>query len=337
MHDVINGYRCRTDWSTAGGGQCQWAFAERDGVIYFIKRFLAPRYPVEGSPGSAATKAKKLDRCRAFEAHHGAINDALRHRCGAGGNLVVARDFFRDGTTYYKVTDRVDTAGLTPDDIAALPLDQQLLLLKTVTHSVAILHEARIVHADLRPDNILVKRASSGFITKLIDFDNAYFSETPPPPDQVAADPIYLAPEMSRYAAGVESDPRALTVKADVFSLGLVFALFTIGGTAFSGFKKQGALYAHEFITQGKPVPLPWDRMPAPIAALVKRMIAADPAARPTTRQILESLKAGTTLPEPVPEPVRGRLSGTLVSGRVAPPPPPSPGTLRGTLVGSRR
>jgi len=330
MLEVINGYRLKTGWSTAGGGQCQWAFAERDGVIYFLKRFLAPRFPVDGSPGSAATKAKKLDRCRAFEAHHAALNEALRHRCSAGGNLVVSRDFFRDGTTYYKVTDRVDTAGLTPDDIAALPPEKQLLLLKTVTHSVAILHEARIVHADLRPDNILVKRASSGFITKLIDFDNAYFSETPPPPDQVAADPIFLAPEMSRYAAGTERDPRTLTVKADVFSLGLVFALFTIGGTAFSDFKTQGALYAHEFINQGKSIPLPWDRMPARVVPLVQRMLMPSPAHRPTSREVLEALKADV---RPGTEPAGPRLRGTLIGAR---PTPARAGTggLRGTLVG---
>jgi serine/threonine protein kinase len=336
MHEVINGYRRTTEWSTAGGGQCQWAFAERDGVVYFLKRFLAPRYPVKGSPGSAATKAKKLERCRAFEEHHGALNDALRHRCASGGNLVVARDFFREGTTYYKVTDRVDTAGLTPGDIASLPFDQQLLLLKTVTHSVAILHEARIVHSDLRPENVLVKRASSGFVTKLIDFDNAYFSEAPPPTDQVAADPIYLAPEMSRYTAGLDSDPRALTVKADVFSLGLVFAMFTIGGGAFSEFTSHGAQYAHEFIEQGKPVPLPWDRMPAAIAPLVRRMIAAAPTDRPTTREILDILKGDARAPELKPR--HGKLRGTLVSAsRPAAPPPAASGGLRGTLIGTRR
>jgi serine/threonine protein kinase len=335
MHDVISGYRLTTPWSTAGGGQCQWAFAERDGVSYFLKRFLAPRYPVDGSPGSAAIKAKKRERCHAFEAHHRAMNEALRHRCAVGGNLVVARAFFRDGTTYYKVTDRVDTAGLTPDDIARLPFDQQLLLLKTVTHSVAILHEARIVHADLRPDNVLVKRASSGFITKLIDFDAAYFSTSPPPPNQVAADPIYLAPEMSRYVAGVDTDPRELTVKADVFSLGLVFAIFTIGGTAFSGFAAQGALYAHEFIVQGKLVPLAWKRMPAPLVPLVRRMLAAAPVDRPTTREVLDALKAGLRLPEPTP--ARGKLAGTLISTRRTPTPPrPAPGALRGTLITSR-
>ena len=190
MHDLINGYQVTTNFTTVGGGQCQWAFAERDGVSLFIKRFLAPRYPVEGSPGNAATKALKLERCRAFEQHHWSVIDALQHRCAAGGNLVIARDFFRDGTSYYKVTDRVDIASLTPDDIARLPFDQQLLLLKTVTHSLSILHEAKLVHCDLRPENVLVKRASTGAcIAKLIDLDSCYFSEAPPPADQVAADP----------------------------------------------------------------------------------------------------------------------------------------------------
>lgn len=336
MHDVVNGYRLTTEWTTIGGGQCQWAFAEHRGTPVFIKRFLAPRFPVEGSPGSPATKARKLERCREFEQHHRSLFDALKHRCTTGGNLVIARDFFRDGTAYYKVTDRVDIAGLTPDDIAALGLDQQLLLLKTVTHSLAILHEAGIVHCDLRPDNVLVKRTSTGaFVTKLIDLDSCYFTEAPPPLDQLAADPVYLSPETSRYSAELDLNPRNLTVKADIYSLGLLFASFTVGGSAFAAFRSHGAQYAHEFSVAGKPVPLPWDRMPPQLVPLVQRMIAARPADRPTTHEILDILKGGARVPEL--EPVRGKLGGTLVSGRTPTSPLPPSGGLRGTLIGSRR
>lgn len=332
MLEVINGYQLTTEFTTVGGGQCQWAFAERGGVPFFIKRFLAPRYPVEGSPGSPATKKLKLERCRAFEQHHRSVIDALQHRCAAGGNLVIARDFFRAGTAYYKVTDRVDIAGLTPDHIAALPLDQQLLLLKTTTHSLSILHEANIVHCDLRPDNVLVKRASTGFVTKLIDLDSCYFSEMPPPPDQVAADPIYLSPEMSRYTAGIDTDPRALTTKADTFSLGLLFTMLTVGSSAFAAFPSYGMQYAHEFVLAGYSVPLPWDRIPARITPLIRRMVSAFPAERPTTREILDALKADVR-PE---TPEGNRLRGALLSVRPATTTAPAAEGLRGTLIGSR-
>ncbi|MEA2235778.1 MAG: eukaryotic-like serine/threonine-protein kinase [Thermoanaerobaculia bacterium] len=329
MRHVINGYQVTTDFTTVGGGQCQWALAERDTVPLFIKRFLAPRYPVEGSPGSPATKTLKLERCRAFELHHRSLIGALQHRCAVGGNLVVARDFFRDGTSFYKVTDRVDIARLTPDHIAALPPEQQLLLLKTVTHSLSILHEARLVHCDLRPDNVLVKRTAAGiYITKLIDLDSCYFSEAPPPADQVAADPIYLSPEMSRYTAGTAVDPRLLTVKADIFSLGLLFAMFTVGSNAFSAFPSYGTQYAHEFVLAGYSVPLPWDRIPRRFAPLIRRMVSLSPEERPTAREILNALKADA----PPERPSVSRLRGALVSPASA----PVATRLRGTLIGSR-
>lgn len=332
MTEIINGYSLTTEFTTIGGGQCQWAFAERGGVPLFLKRFLTPRYPVEGSPGSPETKARKLERCREFEQHHRFVIDALRYRCAAGGNLVIARDFFRDGTSYYKVTDRVDIAGLTPDHTAALPLDQQLLLLKTVTHSLSILHEARIVHCDLRPDNVLIKRASTGaFITKLIDLDSCYFSEAPPPADQVAADPIYLSPEMSRYTAGVDPDPRGLTTKADIFSLGLLFTIFTVGSSAFAGFPAYGVQYAHEFLLAGYSAPLPWDRMPARIVPLVQRMLLPLPEQRPSTREVLDALKTDARPATPA----AGRLRGALLAAGATATAPAS-GGLRGTLIGTR-
>jgi hypothetical protein len=323
---VINGYQLTTDFTTVGGGQCQWAFAKRGGVPFFIKRFLAPRYPVEGSPGSPATKALKLERCRAFEQHHRSVIDALQ-RCAAGGNLVIARDFFREGTSYYKVTDRVEIAGLTPDQIAALPPEQQLLLLKTVTHSLSIMHEAKIAHCDLRPDNVLVKRATTGvFVTKLIDLDSCYFSQAPPPVDQVAADPVYLAPEMSRYTAGFDDDPRMLTVKTDIFSLGLLFTMFTVGSSAFAAFPSYDMQYAHEFVLAGHSVPLPWDRIPSRVAPLIRRMVYPLPAERPPTRAILDALNADAW-PE---TPAGGRLRGALLTPTSA----PVARGLRGTLVG---
>jgi serine/threonine protein kinase len=333
--DVIHGYTLVTPLSTAGGGQCQWAFAERGGVTYFLKRFLAPRFPVAGSPGSEATKRRKHQQCEAFERHHRALMDALQHRCGAGGNLVLTRDFFREGTAYYKVTDRIETEQLAPDDIAALSHEQRLLLLKTITHSVSILHDAGIVHGDLKPDNVLTKATAAGaFVTKLIDFDDSFFSTAPPAPGAVVGDPVYLAPEVARYAGAAEGavDPRTLTVKADVFALGLLFATYTLGSAAFVGFPAVGAEYAHECILNGQPIPLAWDRLPAPLRALVRQMVSARPADRPAARDVLAALKTPWA-----DAPAATRLRGTLVSGRTATATPTPTPKLRGTLLRTRR
>lgn len=53
--DVIAGYRIISEPTNANGGKCMWAFAEKDGQQFFLKRFLEPKRPREGSTASAAT------------------------------------------------------------------------------------------------------------------------------------------------------------------------------------------------------------------------------------------------------------------------------------------
>ena len=57
--DTVQGYRLLEDFRVVGAGLSEWTFAERDGRIYFIKRFLAPTYPDDAAPGSAKTKAQE--------------------------------------------------------------------------------------------------------------------------------------------------------------------------------------------------------------------------------------------------------------------------------------
>ena len=116
-----------------------------------------------------------------------------------GGNLIATLDFFRVGAKYYKVTEKVDVAGLEPAHVASLGFPSQLVLLKTVAHSLKILHDLQIVHSDLKPSNVLIKRTELGYTTKLIDFDNAYLAGEPPPPDEIVGTMNYYAPELVGY------------------------------------------------------------------------------------------------------------------------------------------
>jgi hypothetical protein len=118
--DVLNGYRLLEDFRVVGAGLSEWSFAERGGREFFIKRFLSPTYPEADAPGSERIKAKKRARCAAFEAHHRGIQAAMAPLTTYGGNLIATLDFFRIGAKYYKVTEKVDVAGLQARDIAAL-------------------------------------------------------------------------------------------------------------------------------------------------------------------------------------------------------------------------
>ena len=284
--DVIGGYTVLEEFRVVGAGLSEWTFAERDGRRYFLKRFLSPTYPDDAAPGSAQTKARKRARCAAFEAHHRGIIAALAPITRYGGNLVATLDFFRHGAKYYKVTEKIDIAGLDADQVAALDHGTKLVLLKTVAHSLKILHDLDIVHSDLKPSNVLIKKTELGHTTKLIDFDNSYITGSPPPPDEIVGTMNYYSPELVRYIQG-DAAGGELTVASDIFALGLVYAEYLTGTLpAFDPVHRAGAVA----VLNGASLKLAPSDSPAYLVDLVQRMLAARPADRPTVTEIHATL-----------------------------------------------
>ncbi|MCA1821641.1 MAG: protein kinase [Pseudonocardia sp.] len=284
--DTLRGYRLLEDFRVVGAGLSEWTFAERGGRAYFIKRFLAPTYPDDAAPGSAKTKAKKRARCAAFEAHHRGIQAAMAPLTSYGGNLIATLDFFREGAKYYKVTEKVDVAGLEPRDVAALDFPTQLVLLKTVAHSLKILHDLNIVHSDLKPSNVLIKRTALGYTTKLIDFDSSYLVGSPPPPEEIVGTMNYYSPELVSYIQG-SVGATDLTASSDIFALGLIYAEYLTGALpTFEPAYHEAAIA----VLNGAQLRLPPGHAPARLVALVEQMLLADPAARPTVAEVHKTL-----------------------------------------------
>jgi eukaryotic-like serine/threonine-protein kinase len=286
--EVINGFTILEDFRVVGAGLSKWTFAAKDGREYFIKEFLSPTFPDEHAPGSAQTKMRKRRRCAAFERHHRRIQAALAEVSGLGGNLIITLDFFRWGAKYYKVTEKVEVAGLSPADISSLAFQEKLVLLKTVAHSLRILHDRGIVHGDLKPSNVLIKRTELGYTTKLIDFDNAYLAGEPPPPEEIVGTMNYYSPELVGYIQQTGTTAAELTQKADIFALGLIYAEYLTG--ALPAFNAGRYQYAGVAVQGGEVLRLSPGTLPAPVLELVDRMLVADPAARPTIADIHTTL-----------------------------------------------
>jgi serine/threonine protein kinase len=334
--DTVGGYRLLEDFRVVGAGLSEWTFAERDGRTYFIKRFLSPTYPDDAAPGSAKTKARKRARCAAFEAHHRGIQAAMAPLTSYGGNLIATLDFFRYGAKYYKVTEKVDLAGLETSDVARLGFPAQLVLLKTVAHSLKILHDLRIVHSDLKPSNVLIKRTELGYTTKLIDFDSSYVVGTPPPPEEIVGTMNYYSPELVSYIQGTGS-AADLTTASDIFALGLIYSEYLTGALpAFDPAYHEAAIA----VLHGAPLRIAPGRAPAPVLELVERMLLADHRARPTVAEVHVTLMglrnetstvgrppfpAGTPsvgrAPRRLPPPAAGTDRGRAAAGAVTPPP----------------
>ncbi|GAA2321550.1 protein kinase [Streptomyces caniferus] len=286
--DVIAGYRIISEPTNANGGKCMWAFAEKDGQQFFLKRFLEPKRPREGSTASAASRRIRLEVCEEFENRHRTIMKRLRPDARGGGNLVLAKDFFHEGSTYYKVTERIDTSTLEKPQ--ALEPRQKAVLLKTLGMSLQQLHDIDVVHGDLKPLNVLVqKREGMAFHTaKLIDFDDAYVSRMPPGPQDIAGDSLYGAPEWRNYVQEEGSVlPEHLTTAVDIFALGLMTHYYLTGATpghAAQYGSPADAVNAGEELTIDA-------RLSDSMRGLIRAMTTREPGRRPRMATYLNALK----------------------------------------------
>jgi eukaryotic-like serine/threonine-protein kinase len=336
--EVINGYTILQDFTVVGAGLSKWTFAERGGREFFIKEFLSPTYPDDAAPGSEKTKAKKRARCAAFEAHHRGIQQALAPLSAYGGNLIVTLDFFRWGAKYYKVTEKVDAAIPGDGGIAALDFRLQLVLLKSVAHSLKILHDLRIVHGDLKPSNILVKRTELGYTSKLIDFDSSYIAGNPPPAEEIVGTINYYSPELLGYIQEAGVPASELGVGSDIFALGLIYTEYLTGAPPpFDVARYHEPAVA---VRNRETLRIPRAEIPTQLADLIDLMLAPAPVQRPTISHVHATLMSmrPVTQDEVAPSP-SGALRGRGL--RSTPPPPPTTeprlvGRLVGKLVRKR-
>lgn len=327
--DLVGQYRLLDDFTTAGGGMSMWTLAERDGRTYFLKQFLAPKYPLPGGPGTEKTNARRRQECERFERHHHRVMDLLRSRSVPGGNLVVTIDFFRVDGVYYKVTEAVDVSAMSIASIASLPLPKRLLILKTVTHSVGILHAANLVHGDIKADNVLIKRTETGhYAAKLIDFDNCFVAGDPPEPEETVGDAAFLSPELAAHLCG-RAATHTISTASDIFALGVLFTLYLTGAQPVVTGAGCDGLHVHERVATGGTAVTDWRDIPRDISDTVGRMLVLDARRRPAAADVLAALQ-GRPAATPI-EAVTPRLRGHLLDRPAA---ATSPAALRGSLLG---
>ncbi|GAA2328582.1 protein kinase [Streptomyces kunmingensis] len=344
--EVIAGYRITTAPTNANGGKCIWAFAEKGGTAYFIKQFLEPKRPKDDARDSPSLRIRR-ELAKEFEERHRAIMTRLRPDARGGGNLVLATDFFHEGSTYYKVTERIDTSSLEKPQ--ALEPRPKMVLLKTLGASLKQLHDIDVVHGDLKPLNVLVqKRNDAAFHTaKLIDFDDSYVAGNPPAPEDISGDSAYGAPEWRCYLQQDGSaGPAQLTCAVDVFALGLMTHLYLTGDLPRHD-ERFGS--PADAVNAGERLLLD-PRLSDEIQGLLRAMAQRDPKQRPRMAAYLKALsdpkvcalqhrRPGTAPPKPASPkahaaessgPRTSRIRGSFTP-RTSSPTPPSPTPPRPT------
>ena len=299
MNEIINGYRIVKDFSTQNAGMSRWGIAERDGEQLFIKEFLSPKYPADGALPPEILWKKRRD-CERFYQDRKRFYDALA-ACKTGNN-VITKDFFRFKTKYYITTEIVPAKKLTARQIAALPADVKMSLLKSILFSIRALHENGLVHSDLKLDNILLKPTSGGYYAaKIIDFDSGFLAADPPKGEDVVGDPVYFSPEAIRMILG---DEVTLTAKIDIFALGIVFHQCWCG--ELPQFDGEFDSVSHAVLNDG--VIRLADTIPPQVRNLIRRMLSKQPEQRPSAAEAFNLLcgKSETAAKPKEPEKPKG-------------------------------
>jgi serine/threonine-protein kinase len=205
--------------------------------------------------------------------------------------IVEIYDFgYTDDNHAYLVMELLDGLSLGDRLLSArkLPVATALVLARRIAAALAAAHDCGVVHRDLKPDNVfLVRDAEGGAVeqVKLLDFGIAKLvhdglaAASMTTSGVVMGTPLYMSPEQCRGAS--ECDPRS-----DLYSLGCVVYEMIAGRPPFYG---QGG---GEVIAAHLHAPVPSLRradpsVPAAVDALVQRLLAKDPGARPASAAAL--------------------------------------------------
>jgi serine/threonine-protein kinase len=148
--------------------------------------------------------------------------------------------------------------------------------------AIASLHREGIVHGDLKPANIMLKRTGNA---KIVDLGSAFDFERPPA--QRTCTPAYAAPEVLE---GGESSPRS-----DLASLGYVLIEMLSGLPPFAGLNNyRDLLEAKRFVAQQLSRILPEEVVVNELLMnFIRGLVAPDPTRRFPSAEAADLVKEG--------------------------------------------
>lgn len=215
-------------------------------------------------------------------------------------NIVRAFDLDREGQLHFLVMEYIDGASLQylVDSRGHLPLDRAVNYIAQSALGLQHAHDNGLVHRDVKPSNLMLDWAGT---VKLLDLGLARFARTADNVTQtsdsktVLGTADYLAPEQAR-SSNVDG-------RADVYALGAVAYFVLTGKPPFDGGSVAQKLIRHQTEVPA-PVSASRPEVPAALTAVVARLLAKDPAARPQSagRVIAELRPWITDVPAPTPE-----------------------------------
>jgi len=204
----------------------------------------------------------------------------------------------------------------------AWPIEQTVRVLRDVADALAYAHARGVVHRDIKPDNILIERASGRPMVTDFGIARATAGDARLTVTGVAVGtPAYMSPEQ---ALG----ERELDGRSDLYSLGVVGYHMLTGETPFKAANTPAMLVKH-VSERPRPVRERRPEVPAYLAVAIDRALAKRPEDRwadaAEFRDALDAARASSRYrppPAPPPLPPPSQPPPVAVSPAFPAPPP---------------
>jgi serine/threonine protein kinase len=228
-------------------------------------------------------------------------------------------------------------------DPSAYSWGQRLIWARVIMASIAVLHSQKIVHCDLKPENLYLiedRSIAAGFRLKLIDMDYSILSDVAAPwhgEQGYAGTPGWCSPEHLRNEIPGPA--------SDVYTSALILGVLLGSGRLVESadFDKLALAGTRKTLRLQGPLQFP-DGAPSGLdvafAEAIHAALDPNPARRPTAERLRDLLTGaaahtGPTAPPPVIRAVPPKVVSPPPSSAKPPasPPPPTPAATTGALT----
>src|SRR5215470_2850882 len=169
--------------------------------------------------------------------------------------------------------------------IGRLPQDKSIEVARQICAGLAAAHDKGVIHRDLKPANIMLDGQGK---VRINDFGLAGIAATIQGAEVRAGTPAYMAPEQLASSE--------VTIKSDIYSLGLVLYEILTGKRAFEAQTLQELIRVRNEVEITKPSSLVRDLDPL-VERIILRCLDKDPAQRPASAlQVAAALPGGDPL-----------------------------------------
>ncbi|KAK1254697.1 hypothetical protein MKX08_008692 [Trichoderma sp. CBMAI-0020] len=181
-----------------------------------------------------------------------------------------------------------------------LSVEEIYSLFKDITSGVAYLHAANYIHRDLKPSNCLLHREGGKLRCLISDFGEVQPENVVRKSTGTTGTISYCAPEVIRVdETGKYGN---FTTKSDIFSLGMILYFMCFGRLPYQA--ANAVQEELEDVDQLRAEIADWTGfqderrerpdLPSKLYMLLKKLLALDPAERPSANEVLNAMKSET-------------------------------------------